>query len=329
MPHIQRLGKQLDFSARSARPCRPAIETVGDPLGGWRTSPSEAYARNLWDLQEFRGRLYLCHGDAIVNTGPRQVLAFDPSSQAFTQDTVVNEEAVTSLRVFGDRLYVPGPDAVSMPDGALYVRDAIGWRTVVLPDVVHASDVLVHGAELCVAVQDSFNGGAVRCSRDDGATWSEYSTGSFRAVSLFQLGDALHVSSHDVGVQRIEGGIVPVKLEIEGIDPHADVLVTKAVHCGGELVFIAKQILWFNLDHDPMGGRCPTALWKPGTLIVDRFTASIAGTGDKTGQYNVWTGFFVGSSGEWRNMKLSEVRPITTLDRRDLAERCWNQAAQV
>jgi hypothetical protein len=67
------------------------------------------------------------------------------------------------------------------------------------------------------------------------------------------------VSSHDVGVQRIEGGAVPVKLELEGIDPRADVLVTKAVHCGAELVFIAKQVTYaeppevrvFGLFHTP------------------------------------------------------------------------------
>jgi hypothetical protein len=244
--------------------CKPdasasPIDGVGDPLGDWRTSPSEAFARNLWDLQDFRGRLYLGYGDAIVNTGPTQVLAFDPASQAFTQDTVVNEEAISSLRVFGDRLYVPGPDAVESPDGALYVRDATGWTTITLPGVVHACDVLVHGDELCVAVQDDFNGGAVRCSHDDGATWSTYRTGGFRSVSLFELGDALYVSSHDVGVQRIDGRVAPVNFELEGIEPRADVLVTRAVHCGGELVFIAKQVTYsrppdvqvFGLFHTP------------------------------------------------------------------------------
>ena len=47
-----------------------AVDVVGDPLGAWRTEPREAYARNIWDLQEYGGRLYLGYGDTIENTGP-------------------------------------------------------------------------------------------------------------------------------------------------------------------------------------------------------------------------------------------------------------------
>ncbi len=237
-----------------------ALELVGEPLGAWRAAPTEAYARNLWDLQELDGRLYLGYGDAIANTGPTRVLAFDPASREFTQETILNEEAIFELHVFGGRLYVAGPDAVESPDGAVYVRDDAGWRTLPLPDVVHASDVLVHGDQLCVAVQDTFNGGAVRCSRDDGETWTTYRTGSFRAVSLFELGDALYVSSHAVGIQRVHSELTPVKLELEGVRPDADVLVSRSVHCGDELSFIAKQITYsgdrasvevFGLFHAP------------------------------------------------------------------------------
>jgi hypothetical protein len=104
--------------------------------------------------------------------------------------------------------------------------------------------VIVHGDRLCVAVQDRSNGGAVRCSRDRGATWSTHATGSFRAVSLFELGGALYVSSHEAGIHRIDGHPVPVELEIEGLEPGTDVLVTRPVLCDGTLVFIAKQITY-------------------------------------------------------------------------------------
>lgn len=248
----------------------PAIEVVGDPLGEWRTSPSEAFARNLWDLQEFRGRLYLGYGDAIANTGPTQILAFDPASQEFTQDTVVNEEAVDTFHVFGGRLYVPGPDAVESRDGALYVRDAAGWNTIPLPGVVHACDVVMHGDELCVAVQDTLSGGAVRCSRDEGKSWSTYGTGSFRSVSLFLLGDALYASSHDVGIQRIDGKAIPVKLDLEGVQAGTDVLVTKPVSCGSELVFIAKQITYSDPPEIRVFGVFHTPTTASGAIAAER-----------------------------------------------------------
>jgi hypothetical protein len=37
----------------SCRPCSDElqVEIVADPLGAWRTDPSQAFARNIWDLQ--------------------------------------------------------------------------------------------------------------------------------------------------------------------------------------------------------------------------------------------------------------------------------------
>jgi hypothetical protein len=265
------------FAACKPSAPAPALEFVGDPLGGWRTDANQAYARNLWDLQAFRGQLYLGHGDAIANTGPTQLLTFDPATQKFAQDTVLNEEAIMSLRVFGDRLYVPGVDAVDSPDGAVYIRDGAGWSTLRLHAVAHASDVLVHGDQICVAVQATLNGGAVRCSRDAGATWSTYSTGSFRAVSLFELGGALYVSSHDVGIQRIDGQAVPVRLELDGIDPAADVLVTRPVQCGGNLTFIAKQITYSGPSPEVrVFGLFHTEAITSGVIVAKRST--VAGT---------------------------------------------------
>ncbi|MBA3541381.1 MAG: hypothetical protein H0T79_17345, partial [Deltaproteobacteria bacterium] len=222
-----------------APPAAP-IEVVGDPLGDWRASPDEAYARNLWDLQAFRGRLYLGYGDAIQNTGPTEVIAFDPATHTFIHDAVFQEEAILRYRVFGDRLFVPGVDAVTSQDDTLYVRDAAGWTRLPLTDVVHASDVSVRGDEICVAVQDRATGGAVRCTRDQGGTWKAFPTQSWRSVSLFELGASLYVSSHDSGVLRVDGR--KLQLELPGVTTDRNVLVTQPIRCGNDVVFIGKRI---------------------------------------------------------------------------------------
>lgn len=68
------------------------------------------------------------------------------------------------------------------------------------------------------------------------------------------------MSSHDVGIQRIGSELAPVTLELDGVRPDADVLVNRPVHCGDELVFIAKHITYaggsasvevFGLFHAP------------------------------------------------------------------------------
>ncbi|HEY4175243.1 MAG TPA: hypothetical protein VGM90_00355 [Kofleriaceae bacterium] len=237
----------LMLVACGSRPTEPQAELVGDPLGAWRTSPAEAYARNLWDLQEHQGRLYLGYGDAISNTGPTSVIAYDPRVGEFSTETVLPEEAILTFHVFDERLYIPGVDAVESSDGAVYVRDANGWRTLPLPGVVHASDVIRVGTRLCVAVQDRTLGGAVRCSDDDGATWSSFPTGGFRAVSLFELDGTMYVSSHDSGVRRINrDGTATETLSLDGVLKDPDVLVSKPVTCGHALAFIAKRITYRN-----------------------------------------------------------------------------------
>ena len=230
-------------SPRSPAPPQP--ELVGEPLGAWRATSEQAYARNLWDLQTYRGRLYLGYGDAITNTGPTDVIAFDPARRAFEHETTLPEEAILTYHVFGDRLVVPGVDAVDSDDGALYIRDAAGWTRIPLPQAAHALDVAVRGAEICVVVQDRQAGGVVRCTGDTGATWRTYPTASWRAVSLFELGGELYVSSHDSGVRRVDGG--RVAFVIPGVTDDGNVLVRHPTGCGDEVVFMAVRVRY---EHD-------------------------------------------------------------------------------
>ena len=226
-------------SSRGAAP--PArSELVGDPLGAWRAAPAEAYARNLWDLQAFRGRLYLGYGDAVTNTGPTDVIAFDPDRRVFEREITVQEEAILLYRVLGDRLFMPGTDAVDSDDGMLYVRDAAGWTHLALPQAAHVLDVAVRGTDVCVVVQDRRVGGEVRCTADGGHTWRSDPTASWRAVSLFELGGTLYVSSHKSGVRRVGGD--KIAFAIPGVPDDGDVLVRRPVRCGDAVAFLAARV---------------------------------------------------------------------------------------
>jgi hypothetical protein len=63
----------------------------------------------------------------------------------------------------------------------------------------------------------------------------------------------------------------------------------------------------FQGDHDPLRGLCGTAYWQPGDYVSDTFevTASTGQLGTARGQYQVFVGFFTGSSGNYRNMKVT------------------------
>lgn len=263
------LGTQA-CSRRGTVPSAP--ELVGDPLGTWRQVPDQAFARNIWDLQAFRGRLYLGYGDAIINTGPTDVIAYDPARGVFEHETVLQEEAILEYRVLGDRLFVPGADAVNSDDDSLYIRDAEGWRRIRLPQVAHALDVAVRGTEICVVVQDRL-GGAVRCTRDEGASWQSYRSASWRSVSLFQLGGALYVSSYDSGVRRLDGA--KVDFVLPGVATDGSELVTHATGCGEDVVFIAARIRYVGDTVDrQILGLFRASIGPAGTIAVARIEVS-------------------------------------------------------
>lgn len=69
----------------------------------------------------------------------------------------------------------------------------------------------------------------------------------------------------------------------------------------------------FNGDHTPIRGLCPTGYWDVGDYIVDTHTIEAGGAGFPKTVYHVYTGFFQGRAGNWRNMK---VIPKTVNGRR-------------
>ena len=75
--------------------------------------------------------------------------------------------------------------------------------------------------------------------------------------------------------------------------------------------------LRFNGDHEPIGGRCATSYWKVGDYIADTFRIEAGGATFPPGTYDVWVGFFTGSSPNWRNMTVSNA----PADSRDNADR--------
>jgi hypothetical protein len=55
------------------------------------------------------------------------------------------------------------------------------------------------------------------------------------------------------------------------------------------------------VDHEPLGGACPTSAWQPRDVLVDRVTTIIPDT-IPPGPYAMWIGFYSGWTPNWRNL---------------------------
>jgi hypothetical protein len=226
-----------------AQSSAPALEIVGAPLVGVERLDGNL-GRSLWDLQDFDGLVFVGYGDGTANTGPTDVIAFDPVAAAFRTETTLAEEAVTTFRVVGDRLLVPGIDPVDDAEhGALYVRERGAWQTRRVPAAVHVFDAIAWDGRLFVALQQRPNRAVVLESRNDGASWRDHAVAGWRAHTFFSIDDGLYVAAYGGGVATLQGktfraidtdlGPVPPPSKDGSVDTWAeDTIVTKAARCG-------------------------------------------------------------------------------------------------
>lgn len=60
----------------------------------------------------------------------------------------------------------------------------------------------------------------------------------------------------------------------------------------------------FQGDHEPIEGRCGTTYWQPGDYVRDEVWVTAGEMTNPRGTYEVYTGFFTGGGGQWKNMNV-------------------------
>ncbi|UCG58940.1 MAG: hypothetical protein JSU70_05395, partial [Phycisphaerales bacterium] len=127
------------------------VENIGNPFSEMRGSrlrrlyrlltqqkyrPGEwTYARNIWDMHVYDGRIYLGAGNSsdggpVPNAGPVPIICYDPKREGFVREGTVRDEQIDAYCTHGGRLYIPGHDPMQSWDwGNLYCRQDDGrWK---------------------------------------------------------------------------------------------------------------------------------------------------------------------------------------------------------
>ncbi|MDO4570130.1 MAG: hypothetical protein Q4D38_07095 [Planctomycetia bacterium] len=127
------------------------LEDLGIPHKERFPDGEKAYARNIWDMISYQGRIYLGCGaydnvPPAANAGPVPVIAWDTETNSFvTEENRLPDEQLDNFKVFSDGLlYAPGIDPRQGWDlGNFYRRNADGkWEVVrTMPKGVHNFDM--------------------------------------------------------------------------------------------------------------------------------------------------------------------------------------------
>lgn len=176
------------------------MENLGSPLKAYYPDSfrkgSGAYARNIWTMGVFDGRIYLgcgnsSNGGPATGCGPVPIIAYDPRLKKFVEEWKAPDEQIDVVRVFSDgALYIPGHDPTENWKFGNFYRRRPGasatWEKVrTLPMGLHCYDMVEFDNRLVAC------GYGIYESRDGGATfdWQQ----DVRYYSFLRFPETLYV----------------------------------------------------------------------------------------------------------------------------------------
>lgn len=133
------------------------------------------------DLIFYNEKLFIGYGDAVVNTGPTDIIYYDTEKDTFITEFTVDEEAIYLYQVIDGQLMIPGIDATEdWTLGNFYVRGDSTWTKYrSIPHGIHVNS-LASFQDRLFACTGAFSGvgsdtiafGSIFSSADNGLTWS-------------------------------------------------------------------------------------------------------------------------------------------------------------
>lgn len=143
------------------------VTSLGTPMS------NNAFARNVWDLHSFGGKIFVGYGNGSGNDGPITIYSFEPSTQSFTAEYVAQSEELGKFVVLDGKLIAPDFDQRG-GGGGFYRRDAGVWsRQETISDAAHTFDMVEHQGAFFAAISSPNADRNFQRSTDLGATWAD------------------------------------------------------------------------------------------------------------------------------------------------------------
>lgn len=176
---------------------KDSFTIIGNPYIEKYKDGEKIYARNIWDMQFFDGKIYLGGGNSS-NEGPAQnagrvpLFSLDPKTDKFSYEYEIAEEQIDLLKIYNNALFIPGHDATQKWDfGNIYKKENDKWNKYrTLPNALHVYDLVVKDKQIFTAIGLN-KYGAVFISDMNANKWEELEQGSGRVYSFLEVGNEL------------------------------------------------------------------------------------------------------------------------------------------
>jgi len=211
-----------------------SIINLGNPFKDRYPDDTEwVYARNVWDIEEWNGKIYFGVGDVALNAGPIDLWYYDTAQNKFINDFSIDDEQVLRFRQFDGTIYIPGFDATESWDfGNFYANSGSGWEKFrTIPGEIHVTDVFDHDNKLF-----SCGNRGIYVSLDNGMNWEHYAMNGFE---FFTLNNNLYCSRSSGRINRFTG--TDFVEESDNLFPGLEdnLYVYRSVNFNDELIYLA------------------------------------------------------------------------------------------
>lgn len=188
-------------------------------VGPHPTSPLTFYP-NIHSIKSFNGRVYFGYGD--YNYYPVNVIAsYSETDNAFRLEHSASTDAVDTMRVIGNQLFVPSVDPIHYDDfrDFSYYTPGLGWRDMAPAGAYHIFDAAQLGSALFISgsrdVAEGTGTGfaSLLRSADGGRSWSVITVPSTysRYYWCFSMGTRIWVQGgfYEAGVFTVSAVLTP------------------------------------------------------------------------------------------------------------------------
>lgn len=137
------------------------------------------YARNVWDMEFYDGRLFVGCGNSsndepAPNAGPVDIVTYR-EDMGWESEFTVDEEQIDRFILLGDALVIPGHDSLEGWElGNWYRRNAGDWiKMRNIPNGVHVFDMIEYDGLLFAALGTT-GSDTIVTSEDGGYSWKQH-----------------------------------------------------------------------------------------------------------------------------------------------------------
>ncbi|MGD8778400.1 MAG: hypothetical protein PVH88_05505, partial [Ignavibacteria bacterium] len=175
------------------------IEVLGNPLQSHYDTGELIYARNVWDLQLYKNKIYIGTGNSsnigpAVNSGPVPLFSYDLHNGIFEEEFTVDDDQIDMIVLLGDSIYIPGHDPKESWELGNYYKIENGeWKKVRnIPNGIHNYSMVMYKDKMFAGLGTE-KGAEVAVSNDRGKSWDvKPAENNFRIHSFLIVDDVLY-----------------------------------------------------------------------------------------------------------------------------------------